>query len=58
MMEADQTIVYFYPEESVVVAPKNTKRVGGRVKSDAKAGFTAMVSVYLGTIQMDAPFFV
>ena len=58
MLNTDQTFVYFYPEDSVVVAYKNTKRVGGRVKSDAKAGFTAMVTVYLGTIQMDATFVV
>ena len=59
MLNADQMFVYFYPEESVVVAPKNTKKVSGRVKLDAKAGFTAMVTVNLGTlgtIQMDAPF--
>ena len=58
MLNADRTFVYFYPEESVVVAPENTKRVGGRVNSDTKAGFTAIVKVNLGTSHMDAPFFV
>ena len=42
----------------MVVSPKNTKRVGVRFKSDTKAGFTAMVTVNLGTSQMDAPFVV
>ena len=56
MMNANQTFVYFYPEESVVIVPQNTKRVGGRVKSDAKDGFTAMVTFNLGTIKMDVPF--
>ena len=58
MLNADHTFVYFYPEKYVVVAHKNKNRVGGRVKSDANAGFTAMVTVNLGTIQMDAPFVV
>ena len=58
MLNANQTFVYFYPEESVVVTPKNTKRVGVRVKSDAKSGFTAMVTVNLGNSQIDAPFVV
>ena len=40
----------------MVVAPKNTKRVGCRVKSYAKAGFNKMVIVNLDTIQMDASF--
>ena len=42
----------------MVVAPKNTNMVGGRVKLDTKSGFIAMVTVNLGTIQMDAPFVV
>ena len=40
----------------MVVAPKKIKRVGVRVKSDAKAGLTVMVTVNVGTSQMDAPF--
>ena len=58
MLNADKTFVYFYPEDYVVVAPKNTKRVGGRVNSDTKYGFTAIVKVNLDTSQMDAPFVV
>ena len=58
LMNANQTFVYFYPEEYVVVAPKSTKRVSGRFKPDGKAGFIAMVTVNLGTSQMDAPFVV
>ena len=42
----------------MVVVPKNTKRVGGRVNLDTKAGFTAIVKVNLGIIQMDALFVV
>ena len=38
--------------------PQNKKRFGVRVKSDVKAGFTAMVTVNLGTSYMDAPFVV
>ena len=56
LVNADQTFVNFYPEEKIVVAPVGTKRVGGKVKADAKAGFTAMVTVNLGTSQMEAPF--
>ena len=40
----------------MVVAPKNTKRVDGRVNSDTKSGFTAIVKVNLGTSHMDALF--
>ena len=58
MLNADKTFVYFYLEESVVVAPKNTKRVGGRVNSDTKDGFNTIVKVNLGTSQMDALFVV
>ena len=58
MLNADKTFVYFYLEESVVVDPKNTNRVGGRVNSDTKSGFTAIVKVNLGTSQMDALFVV
>ena len=58
MMNVNKTFVYFYPEESVVVRSKNTKRVGGIVNSDTKDGFTAIVKVNLGTSQMDALFFV
>ena len=58
MLNADQTFVNFYPEEDVVVAPKGVRRVGGRVKADVKAGFTAMVSCNLLTSKMDPPFVV
>ena len=58
MLNANQTVVYFYPEVSVVVAPKNTKNVGCRVNLDTNAGFNAMFTVNLGTRQMDAPFVV
>ena len=58
MLNADQTFVNFYPEESVVVAPTGTNRVGGRVKADVKAGFTAMVSCNMLTSKMDPPFVV
>ena len=58
MLNTNQAFVYFYPQESVVVALKNKKRVGGKVKLDTKDGFTTMVTVNLGTGQMDAPFVV
>ena len=58
MLNSDQTFIYFYPEESVVVEPRNKNRVCGRFKLDAKAGFTVMSKVNLGTIHMDAPFVV
>ena len=58
MINAYNTFVYFYLEESVVFAPKNKKRVGGRINLDTKAGFTAIIKGNLGTIQMDALFVV
>ena len=58
VLNADQTFVNFYPEEQVVAAPKGVNRVGGRVKADVKAGFTAMVSVNMATSKMDPPFVV
>ena len=56
ILNSNQTFVYFDLEESVVVSPKNTKRVCGMVKSYAKAGFAEIVKVNLGTSYMDAPF--
>jgi hypothetical protein len=59
MLNSDQTFVHFYPDEEVVIlASKGTKRVGGKVKSDAKAGFTAMVTCDLGSSRMADPFVV
>ena len=45
-------------EEEHFIAPTGTKRVGGRVKADAKAGFTFMVTVNLSTSEVEAPFIV
>ena len=58
ILNANQKFVYFYPEEYVVVVPQNKKRVGGSIKLYAKARFTAMVTVHLGTRHMDAQFVV
>ena len=58
MLNADQTIVKFYIEEECIIAPTGTKRVGGRIKADAKAGFTLMVIVNLATSEVEAPFIV
>ena len=55
---SDQTFLRFYPDKETVIAPKGTKRIGGKIKSDAKAGFTSMVTVNLGTSCMDPPFVV
>ena len=56
VINADQTSVYFYSEEEVVIAPRGTKRVDGKIKVDAKAGFTAMVGLELNSSAM-APSF-
>ena len=58
MVNADQTFVKFYMEEECVIAPSGTKRVGGRIKADDKAGFTLMVVVNLTTSEVEAPFIV
>jgi hypothetical protein len=58
VLNADQTFVNFYMEETEVVAPTGIKRVGGRVKAEVKKGFTAMVAVNLKTSEMDPPFVV
>jgi len=55
-LNADQTFVNFYMEEETVIAPRGTKRVGGRVKADVKKGFTLMVTCNLNTSQIEAPF--
>ena len=55
-INADQTFVNFFAEEEVVVAPTGTKRVGGKIKSDVKKGFTLMVGCCLETGQMEPPF--
>ena len=40
----------------LVVAPTGTKRVGGKIKSDVKKGFTLLVGCCLETGQMEPPF--
>ena len=58
IINADQTSVKFFMEEGQVVAPTETKRVGGRVKAKVKKGFTLMVGCNLETSLMEDPFVV
>ena len=58
VVNADKTFVYLYPKEQAVATPKGVKRVGGNIKSDTKAGFTAMVTRELESINMATPFVV
>ena len=44
VVNTDQNFMYFYPEEQVIVAPKVTKSVNSKVKSDKKTEFTSMVT--------------
>ena len=55
-INADQTFVNFFMEETQVVAPKGTKRVGGKIKADVKKGFTLMVACNMDTSKIEAPF--
>jgi len=58
MLNMDQTFVNFYIEETHVIAPKGTKRVGGKISAEVKKGFTLMVIVNMLTSEIDAPFLV
>lgn len=58
VMNADQTFVHFYSEVGKVLAPKGTKRVGGKIKANEKAGFTLMLGSELGSSQLVPPFIV
>jgi hypothetical protein len=58
VVNADQTFLRFMPEQEYVLAPKGCKRVGGKVKTDEKAGCTLMVSTELNSSQLLPPFLV
>jgi hypothetical protein len=58
VVNADQTFLRFYPEQEYVLAPKGCKRVGGKVKTDEKAGCTLMVSAELNSSRLLPPFIV
>ena len=58
VVNADQTFVHFYPENDKVLAPTGSRRVGGKIKADKRAGFTFMVSVEATTSKMLPPFVV
>ena len=45
IVNADQTFLRLYMENDTVLAPVGTKRVGGKVHADKKAGITAMLAV-------------
>ena len=57
-INADRTWVKFFMEEGQVVAPTGTKRVGGRIETEVKKGFTLMVGCNLETSLMEDPFVV
>ena len=58
VVNADHNFVYFYPKEKVVVAPKDMERVAGKINSDMKSGFNAMVTYDLESIKKATPFVV
>ncbi len=58
IVNADQTFVKLYMESDFVLAPVGTKRVGGKVDTDKKAGFTIMVTVEMARNIICNPFIV
>ena len=59
IVNADQTFVKMYMERDYVLAPRGTKRVGGKVTpADKKKGFTVMVTVDMLANEVLPPFIV
>eukprot|EP00957_Ditylum_brightwellii_P025825 1953981-Ditylum_brightwellii.AAC.1 len=58
ILNADQTFVKIFPEETKVAAKKVSRRVGGKIKADVKVGITLMVVVELNSSSMVNPFIV
>ena len=58
VLNADQTFVRFYSEEGHVICPTGSKRVGGKVKADVKAGFTLMLCANMDTSSLLPPYIV
>jgi hypothetical protein len=54
----DEMFLQFYPKETVLIAPKNSKRVGSNRSEDEKIGCTCVVSVEMFASQVLAPFVV
>jgi hypothetical protein len=54
----DEMFLQFYPKETVLIAPKNSKRVGSNRSEDEKKGCTCVVSVEMFASQVLAPFVV
>ncbi len=54
----DEMFLQFYPKETVLIAPKNSKRVGSNRSEDEKKGCTCVVSVEMFANQVLAPFVV
>ena len=58
LLNADETLVKFYPAEDRVVAPKGSQRVGSNIEEDEKAGCTVMVTMEFFTSTLVDPFIV
>lgn len=58
LLNADETFVKFYPEDSKVIAVKGAKRVGSTVDADQKLGCTVMVTMEYFTSSLLPPFIV
>ena len=58
VINSDQTFIRFFPEMEFVLAPSGAKRVGGKINTNEKSGFTVMVSCELNSSTMLDPFIV
>ena len=59
IVNADQTFIKLYMERDTVLAPRGTKRVGGKVTpADKKSGFTLMVTIDMLSNLVCPPFIV
>jgi hypothetical protein len=58
VVNADQTLMRFFPKAAMVAAPTGVKRVGSIVKTAPKDGCTLMVTAEFGTGKLLKPFLV
>ena len=58
LINADQSFFLFYPEDSQVIAPVGTKRVGTTIKTDEKKGCTVMGAMEMFSSTLLPPFVV
>eukprot|EP00957_Ditylum_brightwellii_P138001 10520926-Ditylum_brightwellii.AAC.1 len=58
ILNADQTFVKNFPEDTKVVVKKGSKIVGGKIKAYVNTGITLMVAVELNSSSMVDPLIV